>query len=301
MLAELKKYSSVGAPSEKPSNTTTSSDTEVNNPGLKLTSGDFDENNDESEMFVPKWLTSKSMFQLELSDTVFRRTIYSQIYILCDLLCGNEDSLSNEDSSVKQAVAFPNRSVLYPPITDSEFIKYISGVQESIGRVTSLNAIDLDAAFLRSLKVVIGRDQNWQNWKKLNTPAFEIPALQHSAINAVDDMLQKQRGLKRPYQFLMGTPALSRLNREPTGLNILKNTKRTEIPDPHHYFEKMKKLRGIEEETFQMSEAESKPVLDNDAISSNEWRGFRIARMHGMWANFDKVTKTTFTGLFNDK
>ncbi|KAK7204184.1 THO complex, subunit THOC1 [Myxozyma melibiosi] len=284
VLAELKKYSNVGVPSEKSSSSTSNTNSGNENGPVQMKDRSSISEGDE-ERYVPKWLTSKSLFELELNDTLFRRTIYSQIYFICDLIIGN----------MQQAEGIRNKSVQYAQIADPDFMKFISEVQDSLTKTQTSRTIDLDSAFIRSLKVVVARDKNWQNWKRQNTPSFEKPSLSSDALESASDTLAKQKGLKRPYQFMMGTPALSRLYKEATGLELLRNRKKFEIPEPTEYHAKVKKLKEVGEEGGDHAD------IDYELLSSVEWRGLRIARMHGLWGQFDKMNERSIDAIFREK
>ncbi|KAK9459823.1 THO complex, subunit THOC1 [Lipomyces oligophaga] len=253
VLQHLKDYSSKGSINVRTSSSKFSS-----------SSQDFDD----LVSFVPKWLTGYSLFGLELNDPVFRRTFYSQLYILCNFLLANSDS-----STVVQDTA-PNRSVIYNKITSSEFIDFLKMLQEKI-LAQNLKSVDLDPQFLKSLKIVVNRDQNWQDWKRANTPSFEKPKLTQSDIDSCAQNISKHKGLKRSYMFAMGTPALSRLNKTPTGLGLLANSDRYTIPDPEKFKQK------IEVELIN-SEGENLEI-NAEFISSCEWRALRATRARGIY------------------
>ncbi|KAK9469468.1 THO complex subunit 1 transcription elongation factor-domain-containing protein [Lipomyces arxii] len=268
VLEKLREYSSTGALTDRAvpgKRTTTQEDIDMLSEPI------------ENDSFIPKWLTSPSLFELELHDAKFRRTIYAQIYILCDFLIAHQ-----RDSALHNIA---NRSVQYERTVGPELAKFCKSVQDSFGRsLPGPNAIDLEPTFVRSLKLVVSRDANWTNWKRDNAPLFEMPPFPASEIEEAKKVLQARRGLKRPYRFLMGTAALSRLDNVPTGIGRLKTEERYRVPNAQSYSDSIERAKLTISET---NDPDLKREL-TEAISSREWRGLRAARAHGLWLDFDK-------------
>ncbi|KAK9470948.1 THO complex subunit 1 transcription elongation factor-domain-containing protein [Dipodascopsis tothii] len=225
---------------------------------------------DVPDTFVPKWLTSYSLFDLELRDVSFRRAIYAQIRIFVEY-------------ALHTAAAGPppaNKALAAPAALTSDDVAFFRDLVDALQRVPG-RAVDLDAAYVRSLNIVLRRDKAWVRWKEANTPSFELPP-------HVPEPTPAGPGLKRPYRHAMGTPALSRLFAStPTGIGRLRRgNEYGEIPPPDKY---RRPADPDEEESA-------------DKRSSREWRGLRAARSQGMWIDFSRVTRDKgFGGLFEGR
>ncbi|KAK9368864.1 THO complex, subunit THOC1 [Lipomyces kononenkoae] len=263
VMDELRNHASVGTTNER----TRVPTSVVPTPAELSACGTPAEPEEETTTFVPKWLTSKSLFELQLRDPLFRRAIYAQAYIVCDFLLGHVIDTPQPSGT--------NKSVIYPRAVTLEMAKFLKATVDTISRPPSTwAAVDLEPAFTRSLKSVIGRDSNWQAWKLNNSPSFEMPSVPESEIAEAKKEIDSRRGTKRAYRFNMGTPALSRLSITPTGIELLRNKQRYTTPDPVEYYEKIREMQDMLANTHDpelMSETK-------EGIASREWRGLRAAR-----------------------
>ncbi|KAK9451094.1 THO complex, subunit THOC1 [Limtongia smithiae] len=206
--------------------------------------------------FSPKWHTSPALFNLELQDSVFRKTIYSQIYFLCDFL-------QNQKNTGGRA-PIVNKSLIYASNISPEFSQFLEEIQGSIAR-TGGAVIGADNAFSRSLKIVVTRDHNWQRWKEQNTPSFEIIKVTNDELKSTADQSTKLRGVKRPHVFSMGIASMSKIQRTKTGIELLKAAEKVSAP------------------TFAELQEENAGQEKTELASSKEWRALRAARTQGMW------------------
>ncbi|KAJ8098628.1 THO complex, subunit THOC1 [Lipomyces tetrasporus] len=231
--------------------------------------------------FAPKWLTSKSLFELQLQDPLFRRAIYAQTYFLCDFLLAHVVDTPPPTGT--------NKSVIYPRTITPDLAKFLKATQDTISRPPSAwAAVGLEPAFTRSLKSVVSRDANWQGWKLNNSPSFEKPSVPASEIEQAKREIDGRRGMKRAYRFKMGTPALSRLSSTPTGIELLRNKQRYAIPDPEVYCEKIREARDVLTTTTDPDLVKE----TKEGIASKEWRGLRAARAQSTRYDFARY----FTG-----
>ncbi|KAK9236399.1 THO complex, subunit THOC1 [Lipomyces kononenkoae] len=285
VMDELRKHASVGATNERPK----APASVVPTPAATSACGTPAELEEETTTFVPKWLTSRSLFELQLRDPLFRRAIYAQTYIVCDFLLGHVIDTPPPSGT--------NKSVIYPRAITTELAKYLKATLDTISRPPSTwMAVDLEPAFTRSLKSVVGRDSNWQAWKLNNSPSFEKPAVPESEIADAKKEIDSRRGTKRAYRFNMGTPALSRLSVTPTGIELLRNKQRYTIPDPVGYYEKIRDMQGM---LVDMTDPELVSET-KEGIASREWRGLRAARSQDTRYDFARYyTGRSLTALFD--
>lgn len=251
----------------------------------------FDTVEDElDDQFVPKWLTHRDLFELQLNDYSFRRTILTQFMILFNFLskAGSNPNVSNQ-------------SVNYKKFTDEAFLtSTLKDVQK-----TNYNSLDLEPAFLRTLKTVIQRDGYWQSWKQKGCPQFIAPPLPESEVEAASEKLKNVlMKPRKPFWHKMGTPGLSKIWKIQTGIESLKDKKRYQIPDARSYFDRAKEERQKLANVSETPDGEDKEEQGMDAknrIESLTWRGMRAARAQGLWTQFNLVTeKTGFGGLYGE-
>ncbi|KAK9475778.1 THO complex subunit 1 transcription elongation factor-domain-containing protein [Lipomyces japonicus] len=286
VLAELQKYSSIGTVS------TTSS---TSFPST----------------FVPKWLTNQSLFELELRDVSFRRTIYIQIYLLADFLVHHSrDSSSSPPSKAPLHGPQSQSNVVlsFPNSVPTEQTKFFKSILDSIVNPPKPSAksnnnnkhpIDLDANFIRSLITVVTRDHAWQSWKATGVRDIEMPQILAKELSESSQAITGMRGLKRPYRFLLGTPALHRLNTTATGTTLLRSPARHAVPAPDKYrlqvITATKKLKVNDDDQAGDGKNDVK-----QAISSAEWRGLRAGRARAdLWRdNFASVAAHGLEGFY---
>ncbi|ANB15416.1 hypothetical protein AWJ20_3043 [Sugiyamaella lignohabitans] len=244
--------------------------------------------------FVPKWLTKRDLFELQLKDAAFRRSFLVQLYIISDFLLGQ----SSRAKEFWNSLPASNRSVMFPYVLKGSERKYFSDLNQTIKQLISdgSSKSDLNNLFEKTLTTTIFRDHNWQYWKLRNCPSFEKPSLDESLYRDISEKFTSKQQPRKKYWFSMGTAALSKAWKIETGLDKLKDPERYVIPSAVEYYEKIKKLRN----------PDSSDDLDNqkdkeENLSSLTWRGLRAARDHGMWSKFSQVTKERgFSGLFGE-
>ncbi|KAI9353255.1 THO complex, subunit THOC1 [Zopfochytrium polystomum] len=132
------------------------------------------------EAFFPKYLTSRSLFDLQLRDSVFRRQILVQILIVFNFLLilvkKEEKPPSTTGSPQKSAApANVNKSLTYPHNLTKEQEEWLASERSKIMKI--LEAIPPNGKnFQKSLTTVITHEKNWVNWKEESCPPFEKEA-----------------------------------------------------------------------------------------------------------------------------
>ncbi|KAJ4305047.1 hypothetical protein N0V90_000577 [Kalmusia sp. IMI 367209] len=225
-----------------------------------------DANYDEfASAFNPKYLTSRDLFKLELSDLAFQRHILIQALILIDFLL----SLT-EKSKSKPHYEKAQRAMQYNFTLREEDTEWALGIKNSIANYLQDGP---DGKFYyRMVDTVLSRDKNWVRWKMDNCRSFtrqRVPAKDflESKVGARDAVSSKKAfkptTVPSSLQFLA--------NAAPgKGLAELRQRERFAKPSPQEY-------------TTRIETTDQKPPNEDDLrepeekVTSSTWRGLRLA------------------------
>jgi THO complex subunit 1 len=233
-----------------------------------------------ADNYNPKYLTSRELFDLELSDLAFQRHILVQALILIHFL------LSLTEQS-KKKLATPdavNKSLLYSFTLNEEDTKWALSTRQTIKQ--SLQSTTDGRFYDRMVETVLARDKNWVRWKVESCPSIVRDAV------STEQELEARRGAKqhtRPRKIPekpMGAMDWSFLvETNGGGLEALKDPSRFGAPSMDDL------LKGIEVDKldmdFAMSDAETAKFTN--MIGNKSWRVVREARVHklGMLDGFE--------------
>lgn len=231
-----------------------------------------------SASFNPKYLTSRDLFDLEISDLAFRRHILVQALILVDFL------LSLTPKAKKKLGQTSNKSVLYAYTLNDENATWAHSMRNDIA--TYLQQGPEGKFYYRMVDTVVSRDKNWVHWK-----AEGCPPIQREPISA-EDYAEAERGAgkacanKRIRAIPLGTLDLSFLSDSGDihGMEKLKDPERYSIPTAESF------QRPIADDDFEieMAKTEEEKRLAIDARASKLWRTLRIASKSKLNL-FDKI------------
>lgn len=119
-----------------------------------------------AENYNPKYLTSKDLFDLELSDLAFQRHILVQALILLDFLL----SLTAAAKKKLAGIEHTNRSLLYDFTLSEDDTKWVTEVRKSIKDLFHTTS---DGRFYdRMVDTILARDKNWVRWKIESCPSI---------------------------------------------------------------------------------------------------------------------------------
>ena len=231
-----------------------------------------------SSSFNPKYLTSRDLFDLEISDLAFRRHVLVQALILVDFL------LSLTPKAKKKLENTSNKSVLYSYTLSEEDAKWATSMRSDIA--TYLQQGPEGKFYYRMVDTVLSRDKNWVHWK-----AEGCPEIQREPVSA-EDFAEAEKGAakacinKRLRSTPMGTLDLSFLSDvgSTNGMEKLKDPDRYSIPTAESF------ERPIADDEFEMEMArtDEEKRLAADAKASKLWRTLRIASKTKL-NRFDKI------------
>lgn len=122
-------------------------------------------------LFVPKWLTRRDLFELQLKDASFRRAVLTQMCILIEFLV----SLDAKSKSSKNWQLATNKGLLATLnyTLDPSNTMFFTDLRKSI-RQSSNRESDFQISYTRSVDSVLFRDSFWQSWKLRNCPSFGL-------------------------------------------------------------------------------------------------------------------------------
>jgi THO complex subunit 1 len=226
-----------------------------------------------SENYNPKYLTSRDLFDLELSDLSFQRHILVQAWILIDFL------LSLTEKAKKKLAAGPevtNKALLYAYTLSEADAKWCLDTKQTImDYLQSIPVRGNGRFYHRMVETILARDKNWVRWKLENCPSIvrdPVPAEQElEARNSAKNATRPRRIPDRP----PGSVDLSFLEEgKGGGREALKNPARFSVPSVQELVD------GVQNDKLDLEMAmddEEKRSLEN-AVSNKKWRALRLVR-----------------------
>ena len=228
--------------------------------------------------FNPKYLTSRDLFELEISDLAFRRHIMVQSLILVDFL------LSLTPKTKKKSEHTSNKSVLYSYILNDENAKWANSIRNDIA--TYLQQGPEGKFYYRMVDTVLSRDKNWVHWKAEGCPPIARDPVSAEAFAESEKSAQKACTNKRIRPTAMGTLDLRFLKEDSNadGMEKLKNPERYTIPT----IQSFKTSIAGDEFDIEMAKDDEEKQQAIDARASKLWRTLRIASKSRLNI-FDKI------------
>lgn len=220
--------------------------------------------------YNPKYLTSRELFDLELSDLAFQRHILVQALILIDFLL----SLTEKAKKKSDMLSASNKVLSFKDFILSE--KDAAWAVETRSTIhTYLSASQEGRLFHRMVETVLARDKNWVRWKLDGCPSIvREPASTESEVEAREGA-KKATAPRQVPDRPKGAMMLSFLDEAPgEGLEALKNPARYSIPSIDELADGMK----TDELDLDMAmTGEEKEGLEN-AMANKRWRLLRQTR-----------------------
>ncbi|KAF2267932.1 nuclear matrix protein [Lojkania enalia] len=277
----------------------------------KAANPELDDNHDEfANTFNPKYLTSRDLFKLELSDLAFQRHILVQALILIDfLLTLTERSKKkpyylNAQKAMQYAFTLREEDVspclpslprrLWPPRCATVITilsadrkaqtEWALGIKNSIANYLQEGP---DGKFYyRMVDTVLSRDKNWVRWKMENCQPFtrdRIPTKHFLDAKSGAQIELSRKAVTKPSGKTLGLGYLSNTDAE-KGLEALKRADRFTLPSAELY---QQKNQTIELDLEMVTSEEERRQLEGGK-TSNTWRGLRLASKDRL-SSFDRV------------
>ncbi|ROT42796.1 guanylate kinase [Sodiomyces alkalinus F11] len=240
-----------------------------------------DAESDLASAFNPKYLTSRDLFELEISDLSFRRHILVQTFIITEFLLYLSPKAKEKLASIKT----PNKSVMYlDQVLSDEDVKWAMDMKRTVE--DSLKFGDDGPQFHRMVDTVLARDKNWVRWKAGNCPSIELPPLPAQTWATAQEELHRlcrNKRLRPP----MGSLPLNFMEDgdDQQALARLKAAGRYELPELDSF------RRKIADDDFEieMPTSEESKAAAIEAKASKSWRALRIAAKTKLGL-FDKIS-----------
>ncbi|KAH9844862.1 THO complex subunit 1 [Teratosphaeria destructans] len=238
-----------------------------------------------SDNYNPKYLTSRELFDLELSDLAFQRHIMVQAWILMDFL------LSLTDKAKKRALAEVekfNRAILYSYTLSEEDTKWCTETRDTV--MAYLASIPNQATgrfYHRMVATILDRDKNWVRWKAESCPTIvRDPVPAEKEMEARNGAAEATRPRRIPARA-PGAMDWSFLEEgHGGGLDALRNPRRVTAPSTEEL------INGIRNDKLdlEMADDAEREALES-AIANKTWRALRQVRATN-YRFLDKVDPT---------
>ncbi|KAF1837005.1 nuclear matrix protein [Decorospora gaudefroyi] len=229
--------------------------------------------------FNPKYLTSRDLFKLELSDLAFQRHILVQALILLDFLL-----TLTEKSKSKPFYQNAQKAMHYNFTLREEDTEWALGIKAAISNYLQEGP---DGKFYyRMVDTVLSRDKNWVRWKMENCQPFTrdrvptedfLKAKSGAQRAAISKKASKPMSSPGTFDFLYNTEAEK-------GLSQLRKRDRFNTANAESYAKRVQMtvldldMADTEEERRQLGEKKAR----------NVWRGFRLASKKQL-GSFDRI------------
>ncbi|CAO1598514.1 hypothetical protein XANCAGTX0491_002277 [Xanthoria calcicola] len=258
----------------------------------KRAGGESEQQDDLAGSFNPRYLTSRDLFDLEISDLAFRRHILVQGLILVDFL------LSLTPKAKKKLENTSNKSVLYNYTLPEEEFKWATAMRVEIA--TYLQQGQEGKFYYRMVDTVLSRDKNWMHWKAEGCPLIKQPPIASESFIESQKGAQRTSAPKRIRPTPMGSLDLGFLlntgdEGQAHGLEILKKPARYILPKVEDF------KAPIMEDDFDLDMAKTEAEKESIAVAkaSKMWRTLRIASKNRLNL-FDKLEDANdLTPLFD--
>ncbi|CAN9147358.1 unnamed protein product [Alternaria alternata] len=229
--------------------------------------------------FNPKYLTSRDLFKLELSDLAFQRHILVQALILIDFLL-----TLTEGSKSKPFYQNAQKAMQYNFTLREEDTEWALGIKTAIANYLQEGP---DGKFYyRMVDTVLSRDKNWVRWKMENCQPFTRDRVPPAEFQQAKSGAQKAVVAKKASKP-MGVPSTLNFlhnNDAENGLSQLRQRDRFNVPNAESYAKKVK----MTDLDLEMTDAEEEKRQAGDKKSSYVWRGLRLASKTQL-SSFDRI------------
>ncbi|EFQ93789.1 hypothetical protein CFE70_010032 [Pyrenophora teres f. teres 0-1] len=229
--------------------------------------------------FNPKYLTSRDLFKLELSDLAFQRHILVQALILIDFLL-----TLTEKSKSKPFYQNAQKAMQYNFTLGEEETEWALGIKTAI--VNYLQEGPDGKFYYRMVDTVLSRDKNWVRWKMENCQPFTRDRVATTDFQQAKSGAQKAVVSKKATRP-MGVPSTLDFlynNEAEKGLLQLRQRDRFNVPKAESYAKKVK----MTDLDLDMADAEEEKRQVGEKKSSYVWRGLRVASKTQL-SSFDRI------------
>lgn len=231
--------------------------------------------------YNPKYLTSRELFDLELSDLAFQRHVLVQTLILIDFL----QSLTEKARKKSEMATASNKALGFKDFILSDKDAAWAATTSATINSYLTESSDEGRLFQRMVETVLARDKNWVRWKLDGCPSIvKEPASTQSEMEARDQATKVTRPRKVPVRP-NGAMKLFFLDESSgTGLEVLKDPKRYTISTSDELIDGME----TDELDMEMAMGDAEIAGYQNTMANKRWRLLRQARSNRL-ALLDKV------------
>ncbi|RMZ71465.1 nuclear matrix [Pyrenophora seminiperda CCB06] len=238
-----------------------------------------DDDSSFANSFNPKYLTSRDLFKLELSDLAFQRHILVQALILIDFLL-----TLTEKSKSKPFYQNAQKAMQYNFTLREEDTEWALGIKTAI--VNYLQEGPDGKFYYRMVDTVLSRDKNWVRWKMENCQPFTRDRVATTDFQQAKSGAQKAVVIKKATRPMGVASTLDFLynNEAEKGLAQLRQRESFNVPKAEWYAKKVK----MTDLDLDMADAEEERRQVGEKKSSYVWRGLRLASKTQL-SSFDRI------------
>ncbi|KAF2232517.1 hypothetical protein EV356DRAFT_560474 [Viridothelium virens] len=238
-----------------------------------------DETDTYRDVYNPKYLTDRELFDLELSDVAFQKHILVQALIIIDFLMSLTEKGKKKLLDLKV-----QKAMMFDFTLSDEDTEWALATKKIIADYLQEGT---DGKFYcRMVDTVLSRDKNWVRWKVESCPPIVrdpmLPKYYHEAKVGAE----KACAPKRIRAIPLGSIDLSFLSEDETanGLERLKQPDRWKIPTIESF---VKDAETIDLDLEMADSEEEKKTLEETKLGKT-WRALRIASGTNL-AQIDKI------------
>ncbi|KAJ3413691.1 hypothetical protein HDV05_007679 [Chytridiales sp. JEL 0842] len=218
------------------------------------------------DFFFPKYLTSRNLFDLELTDPTFRRQILVQILIIFQFLFLLTPSHAPTIDEAKAALT--NKSVQYQVSLTQEQESWVTSTRSRIMKVLEAGGT-AGRRFATTVSTVITHEKNWIKWKEESCPSFEKTS---EGLEFKKRRVEYSAAINKDY---LGSEDLTRLwSRNEDPMDILREPDRGSLVKPLEEF-----MEPLAEQLT--PEGEISPEIEEEYLMSKDkkfnWLSYRTA------------------------
>ncbi|PHH73406.1 hypothetical protein CDD82_5489 [Ophiocordyceps australis] len=239
------------------------------------------------ELFNPKYLTSRDLFGLEISDLSFRRHILVQALIIIDFILSLSAGAKEKVAKINPL----NKSVIYNDQLTEQNAKWATDMKASISGYLK-RGFD-GPYFYRTVETVLARDKNWVFWKMASCPPIQRDAVLSGIFNDCKGCIQRLATNKRLRTTPMGAVSMDFVRQDASGqaMNELQAMDRYQLPELDTF------KRKIADDDFEidMPTNASTKATAIAGKASKSWRALRAGARCKLMA-FDKIDDSKSVG-----
>lgn len=224
-----------------------------------------------ADNYNPKYLTSRELFDLELSDLAFQRHILVQALILIHFLL----SLTEQSKKKLASLDAVNKSMLYSFTLNEEDTKWAVSTRQTIKQ--SLQSTADGRFYDRMVETVLARDKNWVRWKVESCPSIVRDAVStEQELEARSGARGYTRIRKLPDKPMGAMDCSFLAEGQDGGLEALTEPVRYDAPAMEEL------LRGVETDKLDLEMAmdDAETTKLTNMVDNKSWRVVRDARVH---------------------